>query len=119
MKVPVRPEAHRDAETSSLHARVQVLDVLSGQQSPAEACRKHALSPKLLSIWKAHFLDRASSLFQPDGQREGDQAHIAEHERMLGQATLQIEVLPLNASIARPSFSPDPSLKAVLISVRT
>ncbi len=26
-----------------------VLDVLTGAQSPAEACRKHALSPNLLA----------------------------------------------------------------------
>lgn len=70
-----------------------VLDILTGRQSPAESCRKHALSPNLLSTWKAHFLQRASSLFQPDEQREGDQARIAELERMLGRATLQIEVL--------------------------
>jgi transposase-like protein len=70
-----------------------VLDVLTGQQSPAEACRKHTLSPNLLSVWKSHFLQRASTLFQPDEQREGDQARIAELERMLGRATLQIEVL--------------------------
>ncbi len=70
-----------------------VLDILTGRQSPAEACRKHALSPNLLSLWKAHFLQRASSLFQPDEQRDGDQARIAERERMLGRATLQIEVL--------------------------
>ena len=70
-----------------------VLDVLSGQQSPAEACRKHALSPNLLSLWKTHFLQRAHTLFQPDEQRDGDQARIAELERMLGRSTLQIEIL--------------------------
>ena len=68
-----------------------VLDVLIGRQSPAEACRTHALSPNLLSLWKAHFLQRAHTLFQADEQREGDQARVAELERMLGRATLQIE----------------------------
>jgi transposase len=70
-----------------------VLDLLSGQTSPAEACRKHTLSPNLLSTWKAHFLQQAHTLFQPDEQREGDQARIAELERMLGRATLQNEIL--------------------------
>jgi transposase-like protein len=78
--------------TAEFKAQV-VLDILTGRQSPAEACRKHALSPNLISLWKAHFLERASSLFQPDEQRDGDQARIAELERMLGRATLQIEVL--------------------------
>jgi transposase-like protein len=70
-----------------------VLDVLTGQQSPAEACRKHTLSPNLLSLRKAHFLQRAHTLFQPDEQREEDQVRIAELERMLGRSALQIEVL--------------------------
>ncbi len=70
-----------------------VLDVLTGRQSPAEACRCHALSPNLLSLWKAHFLQRAPTLFQGDEQRDGDHARIAELERMLGRATRQIEVL--------------------------
>ena len=64
-----------------------VLDLISGQTSPAEACRKHTLSPNLLWTCKAH------TLFQPDEQREGDQARIAELERMLGRATLQNEIL--------------------------
>lgn len=70
-----------------------VLDILTGRQSPAEACRKHALSPNLLSLWKAHFLERAHTLFQADEQRDGDQARIAELERMLGRSALQIEIL--------------------------
>ena len=70
-----------------------VLDVLTGAQSPAEACRKHALSPNLLSLWKAMFLERAHSLFQPDEQRDDDQARIAELEQLLGRSTRQIEIL--------------------------
>ncbi len=30
-----------------------VLDILTGVQSQAEACRKHALGPNLLGLWKA------------------------------------------------------------------
>src|SRR3979409_543218 len=70
-----------------------VLCVLSGAQSPAEACRKHALSPNLLGLRKATFLERAHTLFQPDDQRAEDQAGIAELEQLLGRATRQIENL--------------------------
>lgn len=78
--------------TPEFKAKV-VLDVLTGAQSPAEACRKHTLSPNLIGLWKATFLERAHTLFQPDEQREADQARIAELERMLGRSALQIEVL--------------------------
>ena len=70
-----------------------VLDVLTGAQSPAEACRKHALSPNLLTLWKTAFLERAHTLFRPDEQRDEDQARIAELEQLLGRSTRQIEIL--------------------------
>jgi transposase len=78
--------------TPEFKAKV-VLDVLTGAQSPAEACRKHTLSPNLLGLWKAAFLERAHTLFQPDEQRDEDQARIAELEQLLGRATRQIEIL--------------------------
>lgn len=84
--------------TAEFKAQV-VLDVLTGRQSPAEACRKHTLSPNLLSLWRAQFLQRAHTRLQPDDQREGDQARIAELERMLGRAILQIEVLKKAATL--------------------
>lgn len=38
--------------TSEFKVRL-VLDVLTGVQSQAEACRKHSLSPNLLANWKS------------------------------------------------------------------
>src|SRR5215218_7114886 len=70
-----------------------VLEVLTGRQSPAEASRKHTLSPNLLATWKSTFLERAHTLFQGDEQRDEDQARIAELEQLLGRATRQIEIL--------------------------
>ncbi len=70
-----------------------VLEIWSGVQSSAEACRKHALSPNLLATWKATFLERAHTLFEGDDQHDEDQARIAELEQLLGRATRQIEVL--------------------------
>lgn len=78
--------------TPEFKAKV-VLEILAGTQSPAEACRKHALSSNLLGLWKSSFLERAHTLFQPDEQRDEDQARIAEREQLLGRATRQIEIL--------------------------
>jgi transposase len=78
--------------TPEFKAKV-VLEVLTGTQSPAEACRKHALSPNLLGLWKGTFLERVHTLFQSDEQRDEDQARIAELEQLLGRATRQIEIL--------------------------
>ena len=70
-----------------------VLEVLTGAQSPAEVCRRHALGLNLLTTWKATFLEKAHTLFQGDEQRDEDQARIAELEQLLGRATRQIEIL--------------------------
>jgi len=81
-----------------------VLEVLTGAQSPAEVCRRHALSPNLLATWKATFLEKAQTLFQGDEQRDEDQARIAELEQLLGRATRQIEILK-KASTLRDAAS--------------
>lgn len=70
-----------------------VLDVLTGQTSPAEASRKHGLGPNLLALWKTTFLERAHVAFQTDTQRSDEAARIADLERLVGQLTMEREVL--------------------------
>ncbi len=70
-----------------------VLDVLSGQTSPAEACRKHTLGPNLLSLWKATFLEKAHLAFDNESARSAEQVRIAELEQVLGRMTLENEIL--------------------------
>src|SRR3954447_23588226 len=61
-------------------ARV-VLDILTGVQPQAEACRKHGLGPNLVALWKASFLERAHLVFDSDSARSAEQARIAELEQ--------------------------------------
>src|SRR5215210_3028197 len=78
--------------TAEFKAQV-VLDVLTGEQTPAEACRSHGLSPTLLPLWKATFLQRAHAAFRADGGRSDEHARIAELEPMVGRLTMEREVL--------------------------
>ena len=78
--------------TPEFKARL-VLDVLTGAQSQAEACRKHGLSPTLLATWKAALLDRAHTIFEADTARTEERARIAELEQVLGRMTLENEIL--------------------------
>jgi transposase len=70
-----------------------VLDILSGVQSQAEACRKHTLSANLVTSWKALFLERAHLIFESDATRTAEQARITELEQVLGRMTLENEIL--------------------------
>jgi transposase-like protein len=78
-----------------------VLELLTGQTTPAEACRKHALSPNLLSLWKTTFLERAHVAFQADERRGDEAARVAELERLVGRLTMEREVLK-KASLLLP-----------------
>jgi len=78
--------------TPEFKARV-VLDVLTGVQSHAEACRKHGLGANLLALWKTAFIEKAHLIFDGDSSRSAEQARIAELEQVLGRMTLENEIL--------------------------
>ena len=89
--------------TPEFKAKV-VLDVLTGVQSQAEACRKHGLGPNLLALWKTALIEKAHLVFDGDSARSAELARIAELEQVLGRMTLENEILK-KASNGLPSLS--------------
>ena len=77
---------------SELKARL-VLELLSGEVSQAELCRKHNIKPQLLAHWKAAILDRLPSLFEAEGPNQQDQIRIAELEQLVGRQAYELEIL--------------------------
>jgi transposase len=61
-----------------------VLDVLTGVQSQAEACRKHGLGPNFLALWKTALLERAHLVFDSDSERSAEEARMAKLEPAWG-----------------------------------
>ena len=84
--------AKRRQFTPVFKARV-VLDILTGVQSQAEACRKHGLVANLVAPWKTAFLERAHLIFDNGATRSAEEARIAELEQVLGRVTLENEIL--------------------------
>ena len=69
-----------------------VLEVLTGAKSAAEVCREYQLKSQLLSGWKAHFLERAPTIFETEQDQSEERRRIAELERMVGRLTMELEV---------------------------
>jgi transposase-like protein len=69
----------------------RVIEVLSGQSSPAEVCRAHQLSPQQLSTWKAEFVAHAPMIFRRGTDADTAQVRISELERLLGHLTLELD----------------------------
>ena len=69
-----------------------VLQVLSGEKTSAEICRKNKLHTSVLNRWRKEFLDNAASIFESGGNNQVDQQRIAELERLVGQLTLELEI---------------------------
>jgi transposase len=86
------PRRARRTFTPEFKAEV-VLALLRGEQSHAELCRQHQLSPTLLSLWKQTFLDRLSLVFQSDERRQLEDQRIADLEQLVGRQALELEVL--------------------------
>lgn len=86
------PRRARRTFTPQFKAEV-VLALLTREQSAAELCRMHQLSPNLLSLWKETYLDCLPVVFQADEQRSTELARIAELEPLVGRQALELEIL--------------------------
>ena len=95
------PKRRRRSFTPQFKAHV-VVEVLAGLKSQAEVARQHKLKPELIARWKEIALDGLETLFRGGEQRDQDQGHIAELERMVGRLTMELEVAK-KASALLPS----------------
>ena len=77
--------------TSEFKARV-VLQLIRGEKSLAEICRKNKLNQQMVSRWKTEFLENAPSIFELKKGYSEEQQHIAELERVLGRKTMELEI---------------------------
>ena len=80
--------------TAEFKAEV-VLQLLRGDVSQAELCRKHKLSPNLLASWKTVVLEHMSTLFDAGGNadQDRDRTRIAELEQLVGQQAFELAAL--------------------------
>ena len=86
-----------------------VLESLQGQKSQAQVCRENNVADELVSRWRQEFLERAPEIFSTARTRSAEQARIIELERLVGQLTLEANILkkvsPLSISPSRRNGS--------------
>ena len=70
-----------------------VIDLLTGNTTQADLCRKYNLKPGLLAQWKAVVLERLPVLFQEDPRFAHDQTRIAELEQLVGRQAYELEII--------------------------
>ena len=85
------PRARRSFP-AEFKARI-VLQLLSGEASQAELCRKHGIKPNLIANWKAAVLDRLPTVFEADGVHDADRLRVAELEQLVGRQAYELEIL--------------------------
>ena len=69
-----------------------VLELISGEKGLMQASREYEIKDTTLSRWKAEFLERAASLFEPlQNSAEGeDKKRMADLEKMVGRLTMEL-----------------------------
>ena len=86
--------AKRKRGTFTLEFKAEVvLEVLRGESSQAELCRRHNFSEDQLSKWKQQFLENAASLFETTDKASEDAAErIAHLEHLVGRLTVALDI---------------------------
>ena len=85
--------AKRRRFTPEFKAEV-VFEVLSGESSQAEVCRRHHLNENQLSQWKRQLLENAPSLFASTDKpsSEVSEERIAHLERLVGRMAVALDI---------------------------
>ena len=85
--------AKRRRFTPEFKAEV-VFEVLSGESSQAEVCRRHNLNENQLSQWKRQLLENAPSLFASTDKpsSEVSEKHIAQLEQLVGRMSVALDL---------------------------
>src|SRR5687768_14852194 len=67
-----------------------VLELLSGEKTPAQIARTYGIHPNSLGLWKKAFLERGPELFARGKTVAKYERRLAELEQLLGQKEVEI-----------------------------
>ena len=70
-----------------------VTEVLQNRQKQAEIARQYDLDPKVVSLWKRQFLEKAPEVFAHSKQIKQKEKKVEELEQIIGRQTIEIQFL--------------------------
>lgn len=70
-----------------------VVESLQGQKTQAQVCRENNVADELVSRWRQEFLQRGPEIFSTAHTHSAEQERIIELERLVGQLTLELNIL--------------------------
>ncbi|MDG3005842.1 transposase [Paludisphaera sp. Pla2] len=88
-------------------------------ESPAEVARELDLGESMLRGWRQAPAAEGGRAFPGKGCQPALEEELRRLRAEVERLQAERDILPLNASIARPTFSPESSPEAILVSVRT
>jgi transposase len=70
-----------------------VLEVLSGERTPAQVAKAYGVHANSVGLWKRQFLERAPEIFSRDTTVQEYERRIGELEQLLGKKEVEITLL--------------------------
>lgn len=70
-----------------------VLESIKHERSNTEIARQYGIHPQLLVNWKREFIRKGPSLFAESRKRKDDDKKKEELEKIIGQQTIEIQLL--------------------------
>lgn len=70
-----------------------VLELLSGEKTPAQIAKAYGVHPNSVGLWKKRFLEHGPAIFENEGSRSEAERKLADMERLLGKKEVEIALL--------------------------
>jgi transposase-like protein len=69
-----------------------VMEVLTGERTPAQIAKAYGVHPNSIGYWKKTFMERGPEIFESGGGSERER-RIADLEQLLGKKEVEIALL--------------------------
>ena len=70
-----------------------VLELLSGERTPAQIAKAYGVHPNSVGLWKKRFLEQGPQVFENESSSSEAERKLAEMERLLGKKEVEIALL--------------------------